>query len=186
MNLALSRLIDSTMFERALTILERKHILVIGKSERERQDFISQIVKAAGFETFRFPKKMTVLDDYLAFVRKENMYQPWYEKKGKFGTNQILDFHRDWISQNNVLIIMEEFDLMEERWRDDLLKTYIREVQNRKKDEKGIHLIVSQETENGVINMLMSDLERDENEKRTPEQIVLQNIAIFDISDSDM
>ena len=67
--------------ENALNTLERKHLLVIGKSEAERQLFIAEIIKSAGLETFRFPKKMESIDTYLEFVRTQNLSQPWYEKK---------------------------------------------------------------------------------------------------------
>ena len=124
------------------------------------------------FEVFRFPKGMKKIDEYIEFVRVKKLYEPWYDKKGKFGSNQILDFHRDWISDNHSLVVMEELGGMEERWKIDLLKSYISEVVKRKKNQKVIHLIISQENENDLLSKIENEIWGTENDRRTKKQIV--------------
>jgi hypothetical protein len=104
------------MNKEIINILNTKHLLIVGKSEIERKVFISEIIKNANFETFRFPSKMKSFDEYHNFIKTHRLYSPWYEAKS-YNENQILDFHWDWISQNNSLIIMEEIDLMENIWK---------------------------------------------------------------------
>ena len=160
------------IIDRAVKKLARKHLLIVGGTQPQKQKLIDEIISKANFEFFRFPIGMKTIDEYVSFVRKESLYHPWYSKRGKFGTNQLLDFHRDWISENNSLIIMEELQEMEERWRMDLLGTYTQQIQNQEKAEKTIRLIITQESENNLINKLADALYVDKNEKRTKIQIV--------------
>jgi len=168
------------MFEKIKNILNKKHLLIIGKSQLERQNFISGIIRNVNFETFRFPPNMRLFDQYYDFVKKEKLYKPWYNAK-TYNGNQILDFHWDWISENNSLIIMEEFELMEENWKIELLRIYLNEIENQKKSEKKIHLIISQENENGLTEKLSKVIDFRENERRTKKQIVEQNLEIISI-----
>jgi len=169
------------MIEKAKDILNKKHLLIIGASEIERRSFINDLIVGLNFEVFRFPSNMKLFDEYYDFIKKEKLYEPWYKAK-KYNGNQILDFHWDWISENNSLIIMEEFEQMEERWKIELLRIYLNEIENRKKGEKKIHLIISQENENGLIEKLANVIERRENERRTEHQIIAQNLETLNIS----
>jgi len=169
------------MVDKIINILSKKHVLIYGKSEVDRKSFIDQIIEKTNFETFRFPKGMKSIDEYIEFVRTNKLYEPWYAKKGKFGSNQILDFHRDWITENHSLIILEEFQNMEERWKLDLLKSYLEEVAFRKKGQKIIHLIISQENQNGLLNLLDKVFGIPENEKRTKRQIIDGSLEIIEI-----
>lgn len=169
------------MTEKAIEKLNKKHLLIIGGTDVQRQKLIDDIIKGSNYEFFRFPKQMRTIDDYIDFVRKEKLYQPWYSKKGKFGTNQVLDFHRDWISENNSLVVMEEFQEMEQIWKMDLLKSYIDQIKNRKKGEKTIRLIISQENENGLIDDLSTEFYGNEKDQRTPIQIIKGSIELVEI-----
>lgn len=169
------------MIEKLIDKLTKKHLFIIGGTDVTRKRLIDDIIKGSNFEFFRFPKQMRTIDEYVDFVRKENLYEPWYSKKGKFGANQVLDFHRDWISENNSLIVMEEFQEMEQRWKMDLLKSYIDPIKNRKKGEKTIRLIISQENEDGLISNLSADIYGNEKDQRTPEQIVKGSIELVEI-----
>lgn len=170
------------MIERVGKILNKKHLLILGKSESERKIFIDKIVETTNFTVFRFPKGIKSIYDYLDFIKKEKLYKAWYQTKGSFTTNQILDFHWDWITENdNSLIIMEEYDSMEETWKIELLRIYLNEIENRKKGEKKIHLILSQENENGLIEKLAKVIDRKDNERRTEVQIVAQNLERINI-----
>ena len=78
---------------------------------------------------------------------------------------------------------MEEFGKMEERWQIELLRIYLNEIENRKKEEKKIHLIISQESEDGLIEKISKVIQSRINERRTKKQIVEQNLEIIDISE---
>ena len=170
------------MIEKTKNILNKKHLLIIGKSEIERRNFVNNIIQSVNLETFRFPPKMRLFDEYLDFIKKEKLYTPFYKAKSYSG-DQIFDFHFDWISENNSLVVMEEFDFMEERWRIELLRIYLNVIENRKKGEKKIRLVISQETEKGLVEQLSKVIDIRENERRTEKQIVEQNMEIIDISE---
>mgnify|MGYP000577908386 CR=1 FL=1 len=170
------------MIDLALKKLARKHLLIIGGTKPQRQRQIDILISKANLDFFRFPIGMKTIDEYVSFVRKENLYRAWYDKNGKFGSNQLLDFHRDWILENNVLIIMEEIQEMEEGWKMDLLGSYAKEIQNQQKTVKTIRLIVTQDTENDLLNNLADSLYVHENEKRTKRQIV---DGVFEVIELD-
>lgn len=167
------------MIEEALRKLSKKHLLILGGTPDQRKDLVGQIISGANRDFFRFPKGMKTIDEYVDFVRKEGLFRPWYEKKGRYGTNQILDFHRDWIAENNALIILEDLDEMEERWKLDLLKTYFREIQNRQKGEKKIGLVITQEEEGGLIQKLADQVYISENDRRNSTQIINGSVEVM-------
>lgn len=169
------------MIEKALKKLVKKHLLIIGGTKTQRQKLIDEIIIKANLEFFRFPIDMRTIDEYVTYIRKVNLYRPWYDKKGKFGTNQILDFHKDWISENNSLVIMEEIQKFEESWKMDLLKTYTQQIQNRQENEKTIRLIITQESEDDLIGKLIATLYVNENEKRTKKQIVDGALEVIEL-----
>jgi len=162
--------------------LDKKHLLIIGKSEIERRNFISDIIQDGNYATHRFPTKMRLFDEYINYVKKEKLYTPFYDAKSYNG-NQIFDFHFDWIHENNSLVIMEEFHLMEERWKIELLRIYLNVIDGRKKGQKKNHLIISQENENGLIEKLSTVINVRENERRSKRQIVDQNLEVININE---
>jgi len=138
------------MIDKAVKALTKKHLLIYGQSETDRTEFINQILEKVHYSVLHFPKGMKSLFDYLDFVGAKKLYEPWYTKKGKFGPNQILDFHRDWISDSSHLVIMEEYHKMEDDWHINLVSLYLDEIAYRKKGQNVVHLIISQESENGL------------------------------------
>ncbi|WP_420573455.1 hypothetical protein [Kordia sp.] len=170
------------MIEKTTKILRKKHVLIIGKSETERRHFINQLLNIVNYETFRFPKAMRTIDEYFNFIKKHQLYQPWYPQKS-YNSNQILDFHWDWITENNSLIVMEEFQYMEKQWQIELIKEYINAIENHKKGEKHIHLIISQDSENEIVSEISETIFIQENERRTKIQIMAQNLEIIDLSE---
>ncbi len=168
------------MKDEIINRLKKKHLLIVGKSEIERRNFVSYIIENVNYETFRFPSKMKLFDEYYDFIKKEQLYKPWYEAK-RYNGNQILDFHRDWIAENNSLLVLEEFDFMEESWKIELLRIFLNETENRKKGEDKIKVIISQDIENGLIDKLSNVIYMKENEKRTKRQIIEQNLELINI-----
>lgn len=168
------------MKDEVIEILKKKHLLIVGKSEIERRNFVTTIIENANYETFRFPCKMRLFDEYYDFIKKEQIYNAWYEAKSYNG-NQILDFHWDWISENKSLLVLEEFDFMEESWKIELLIFFINEIENRKKGENKIKVIITQDVENGIIDKVSNIINTKENEKRTKRQIIEQNLELINI-----
>lgn len=168
------------MKDEVIETLKKKHLLIVGKSEIERRNFVTTIIENANYETFRFPSKMRLFDEYYDFIKKEQLYNAWYEAKSYNG-NQILYFHWDWISENKSLLVLEEFDFMEESWKIELLIFFIKEIENRKKGENKIKVIITQDVENGIIEKVSNVINTKENEKRTKRQIIEQNLELINI-----
>lgn len=168
------------MKQEILNLLNKKHLLIVGKSEIERRNFVSYIIENANYETFRFPSKMGLFDEYFDFIKKQNLYKPSYQAKSYNG-NQILDFHWDWITENNSLLVIEEFDFMEEKWKMELIRIFLDEINDRKKGEDKIKVILSQDSENGLIENLSNLINFNENENRSKRQIVEQNLEVISI-----
>ena len=56
------------MIEKAKNILNKKHLLITGKSETERRKFINDLIVGVNFEVFRFPSNMKLFDEYYDFM----------------------------------------------------------------------------------------------------------------------
>ncbi len=162
-------------------ILKKKHLLVIGKTEVDRKNFITEIIKTADYETFRFPAKMATFDDYFYAMKKMQLYEPWYEAK-RYNGHAIWDFHEAWIYQNNSLIVLEEVQNMEVRWKNEIIRIYINVIDYKTKGKDTVHLIISQNEEANLIEELANSMQPiRNNERRTKKQIVEQNLQIIDI-----
>lgn len=169
------------MIEKLTNILNKKHLLIVGGTKEERKKIINQLIMEANYETYRFPSNMKTLCDYLKYVEKQNLYDAWYQQKGKFETNQLLDFHWDWMHQNNALIVLEEFQLMEEVWKIELIRIFLEKIENHKKDEPFIHLIASQEKESNIIEKLTKKIFISKKENRTKRQIAEGSLKVINI-----
>ncbi len=161
-------------------ILKKKHLLIIGKTEIERKKFISELIKVVNYQTFRFPKQMKTLDDYVDFVKKNKIYNAWSESQN---INAVMEFHEDWLIDNNSLVILDEFQYMEEPWKLEIIRMFLNQIDYKKKGKDAIHLIISQENEDNLVEKLANSLfPIRENERRTKKQIIEQNLKIIDIS----
>ncbi len=123
---------------------------------------------------------MRLFEEYYDFVLKKHLYKHWYESNSYNG-NQILDFHLDWIAENNSILVLEEFDFMEERWKMESIWIFLKEIENRKKGENKIKVIISQESENKLIDKLSNVINIKEGERRTRRQIIEQNLELINI-----
>ena len=74
---------------------------------------------------------------------------------------------------------------MEERWKHEIIRLCLDKTENRKKGKETIHLIISQESEDNLIEKMLENelLFIRENEKRTRIQIIEQNLKIIDITE---
>ena len=57
-------------------ILGKKHLLLVGGNKTERQSVVTKIIQNTNYETFRFPKEIKLIDEYIDFVRKNKLYNP--------------------------------------------------------------------------------------------------------------
>lgn len=169
------------MIDEIVKKLNKKHLLIVGGNKEERQKIVNKIIIRANLQFFSFPKNRSSIVEYVDFVRKENLYQAWYSKKGKFGINQMLDFHWDWISENNSLVVLEEFQQMEQSWKIDLIRIYIEQLENRKKGDNLIRLIVSQENEENLIENLAAQIYVKDNERRTKRQVIEGSVEVVEL-----
>ncbi len=159
-------------------LITKKHIIIIGKTETERHSFVNEIIQKLDFEFFRFPSGMTTFKEYITIVEKNSLFLPFITSKGKYNINQIFDFHIDWISENNSVIILEEFQKMEENWRIELLRIFIEKLEMNK--AKSARLIISQKDENNLIDKLNPFIHETTN--KSNKQIIDSNLIVIDIS----
>ena len=171
------------MLDEAYTILKRKHLLVIGGSDKKRHYFINDLVKKVNFDTFRFPSNIKTSVEYLDFVKRKKLFKTWYESKS-YNSDQIFDFHLEWLLENNIIIVIEEIDLMEKAWKALLITNFLKLIDRKKKGEERIHLIISQKNENGLIDDLISFIDIEKGEKRNKRQIIEQNLEVFSIQEN--
>lgn len=154
--------------------------MIVGKTEIERRLFVTEVIENANYETYRFPPKMRLSDEYLEFVVKNKLYVPFYKAR-KYNLNQIIEFHEDWLEQNNSLLVLEEIDYMEKEWKIDLLKTLISLNDSRSKNAKTIRVIFSQDDENDLVELLSDTVKLSEDENRSPRQVIEQNLQVLSI-----
>ena len=160
------------MIEELISMLNRKHLIILGKTEQDRAKLIDAEISRVDYESYRFPKGVKKLEDYVDFVRAKKLYNPWYTKKGRFGINQVMDFHSDWISANNSLVVLEEFQDMEEVWKLSIMRSYLDQVAFRKKNQKVIHLVITLQKENDLLSKLSEKIGVPDSDNRTTRQIV--------------
>jgi len=151
--------------------IDKKHILIIGKTELERRNLINELIKNSNLETFRFPLRMKSSTEYFDFCSKYGLYQDWQDTISHIG----------WISENESLIVLEEFQFMEEIWNIEIINCYLEASENRKKGQITAKVVISQNEENGLLKKLEEKINLRENEKRTKRQIIAQNIEIINI-----
>lgn len=69
------------MLDKIKDLLNKKHLLITGKTAIERHNFIKNLISKLDFEVFHFPSNMVSYDEYLDFVKSEKLYRPWYDSK---------------------------------------------------------------------------------------------------------
>lgn len=153
----------------------QKHILIVGKTEKERNKSLSQILENNHLEIIKFPKLMKSFSDYLNVVQSKKLFSPFYESKGKYNLNQILDFHIDWIADNNCLFVFEEFQKIDDRFGLEIMRIMINNLEvNHKSATK---IIMTLEDETCLINSLAEVV--NETKYKTKDQIIQSNLQII-------
>jgi hypothetical protein len=155
----------------------QKHILICGKTEKERLQSLNYILGSSDLEVFRFPLSMRSFADYLTFVQSKNLFLPSYEIKGKYNLNQIFDFHIDWIAENNCLFVFEEFQNADEKFRLEILRIMINNLEIHKKLATKIIVLLDEEIE--LINNLRSVIRA--TEYKTKNEVIDSNLQIISI-----
>ena len=138
---------------------------------------IFQVAIFINLEKIIFPKSMIFFSEYIDTIQKKKLYEPYYETKGKYNSNQILDFHTDWITENNCLFVLEEFQKMENNWKLEILRILINSIEINHKTATKVILTVEEEAD------LINDLKEIVNptNKKTKEQVLKSNLTIINI-----
>lgn len=153
----------------------QKHILIVGKTEMERRKRLAYILGNCDIECVVFPKSMRSFSDYLNVIRSEKLFSPFYESKGKYNSNQILDFHIDWIPDNNCVFVFEDFHKVEDKFSLEIMRLMINNLETNRKSAVKIIITLEDETElinnlNGIVN---------ETKYKTKTQVVESNLQII-------
>lgn len=155
----------------------QKHILICGKTEAERHKYVNLVLEQSNLQFFRFPKSMSSLSDYLNIIQTKKLFFPFYETKGKYNSNQILDFHIDWIADNNCLFVFEEFQNTEDKFKIEILRIMINNLESNKKS--ATKLIISLDDESKLIHDLSEIIEETIN--KSTKQILESSIHIISL-----
>ena len=152
-----------------------KHILISGNSEIERRKLLSKILIKCNLETIVFPKSMKNFGEYINTIEKKKLFEPYYESNRKYNSNQILDFHIDWIAENNCLFVLEEFQNMDDNWNNEILRILINNLETNNKSATKFILTIDDETK--LINNLKEIV--DVTNYKTKDQVVESNLQII-------
>jgi hypothetical protein len=153
----------------------QKHILIVGKTQIERHKSLNQILANCNLEFIKFPVSMKSFPDYLNIVRSKKLFSPFYESKGKYNLNQILDFHIDWIADNNCLFVFEEFQNVEHGFGLEIMRIMINNLEANHKSATKIIITLEDETE--LINNLYEIV--NETKYKSKVQVVESNLQII-------
>ncbi|SDK66313.1 hypothetical protein SAMN05421823_103221 [Catalinimonas alkaloidigena] len=176
------------MVEAMAKITEKKHLLIVGKSAEARHELVNSLVETSNRQVYRFPANIERFDEYLEHMRRLFPFVPinWKEQNPKKWTlNQIWDFHLDWTDHtHSILIVIEEFGEMEERWKIEILrdyfsKSYYQEQPNTSRSN--FQLIVTQQEEGNMIDKLSSVFGLKEHEKRTATQVIQGKLEVINL-----
>ena len=155
----------------------KKNILIIGKSEIKRHKLMNKIISNSNLEIIKFPKAMKSVSEYFETIQKKHLFKSYYQINGKYNSNQVFDFHIDWIAENKVLLVFEDFHEMENAWKLEILKMIFNNLEQNKKT--GARLLFSMDEEKGIFDKLSEII--DENEYKTSNQIIESNLEIFEL-----
>jgi len=169
-------------------LTEKKHYLIVGKSEIERKKHIDSLISYSNRVRYRFERNLNSFDDYIEQVRRVFPFIPynWDEQNPKKWTiNQVWDFHLDWTyDTNNILVILEEFEKIEDKWKIEIIRDYFTtsyDQEEASKSNLNFQLILSLPEENELIQQVISKFVLKENDKRTGEQVVLAKLEIINL-----
>ncbi|MEW7280388.1 hypothetical protein ABW636_17490 [Aquimarina sp. 2201CG1-2-11] len=182
------------MLEQVKKKLQKKHIVIVGKSKKERRTFINSLIEDTNLELLGRVREIQSLEEYASFIKKSKMYHPQDLKNDSYPPHQDVRpvyAHHSWIKEkdNTGLMILEELDNVLSNDVGYILRTIcflIKRSDTLRKGEKGIRCIISMEKDNDLIEKLMvNDNTRFEDATgRTKRQLFEQNIEVIDISNS--
>ena len=153
----------------------QKHILIVGKTQIERYKSLNQILANCNLELIKFPVSMKSFPDYLNIVQSKKLFSSFYESKGKYNLNQILDFHIDWIADNNCLFVFEEFQNIKDGFGLEIMRIMINNLEANHKSATKIIMTLEDETE--LINNLYEIV--NETKYKTKVQVLESNLQVI-------
>jgi hypothetical protein len=168
--------------------IDRKHILIVGKSSNDRLKFLNELITGTNKKAYRFPPNLRTFDEYIEQVRKLFPFVPttWKEQNPKKWTrNQVWDFHLDWTENtHNILVILEEFGEMEANWKFEIIKHYLQTSyyqEGQNDNNLNFQLIITQDKDDGLVENLIPIFGLNDNESRTEDQVILGKLKIIDL-----
>lgn len=168
--------------------IDKKHLLIVGKSEEARREFVNRLLETSNKQIYKFPANIERFDQYIEQVRKLFPFIPvnWDEQNPKKWTlNQVWDFHLDWTNNtHSILIVIEEFGKMEEGWKIEILRHYLSTSYDQEQPNKtdlNFQLIVTQQEEDHLVDKLSSVFGLKEHEKRTAKQVIQGKLEVVNL-----
>jgi hypothetical protein len=167
---------------------DKKHLLVVGKTEKERVKYVDNIISNSDKVIYRIKRNLNNFDEYIEQVRNIFPFIPhnWNEQNPKKWTlDQIWDFHLDWTDDtNSILIILEEFEKIEDDWKTEIIRNYFTTSYDQEKNNQpnlNFQLILTLQEENELMKKVISKFGLNENEKRTEKQVVEGKLKIINL-----
>lgn len=158
-------------------INSKKHVLIYGKSKHDRHDFLKKILEKENSPKIFFPNSLTDISDYVNFVQSKRLFQPFYEQKKTYNANQILDFHRDWIAENNYIFVFEEIQNIEIEWMLELFRIFINTLEQYPKEATKI--FATMEDPFDFLKNLNKNIA--ETSYKTREQVFQSNLEVINL-----
>ena len=165
--------------EQIMKNVYQKHLIVVGKSEVERHQFVQHLIETSSKLVYKFPPGIKSFDEYIEHVRRIFPFIPvnWDEQNpNKWTLNQVWDFHSDWTDNtHSILMVIEEFGKMEEEWKIEILRHYLSTSYYQEEPGKSypnFQLIVTQDEDDDIIDKIIPSFGLKEDEKRTEKQII--------------
>lgn len=167
---------------------ENKHLLIIGNSKLKRKKYVDELISKTNKVVYRFQYNLNSFDNYIEQVREIFPFVPlgWKEQNPKkWSLDQIWDFHLDWTNYTSgILIILEEFEKIEEEWKMEIIRDYLITSywQEKEKTSKlNFQLIITLRDKKDLIEKIIPKIGLHKNEKRTQEQVVKGKLEVINL-----
>ena len=168
--------------------VDKKHILIVGKTQVDRSEFLNGLIAGTNNLVYRFPPFLRTFDEYIEEVKKLFPFVPanWKKQNPKKWTkDQVWDFHLDWTEYtHSILIIIEEFGEMEAPWKVEIIRDYIQKSYYQEGQHNGrpnFQVIVTLDKDYNLVEKIIQAFGLTDKETRTEEQVILGKLKIIDL-----
>lgn len=174
---------SNMIIKNAVRKIKSNHLIIALGTKDQQQQFVQDVIRQTNYATHVPRQPIRTINDYVEFIRDHELYQAWYHSKKKFNSNQLLDFHRDWLIDNNSLLVLEAFHELEDRWKVDLIQGFIEAQQHG--NSKNTRAIITLDQLGDWYDMLFDiNWFKRKKDKRTNQQIVMGGLEIIYLDDT--